>query len=48
MLTAENIKLIRYCKFYMAMMANEVLKESPIAEICMLFGNCNRGTIQTI
>jgi DNA polymerase theta len=31
----------------MAMMANEILKESPISEICATFGNCSRGVIQS-
>jgi DNA polymerase theta len=48
MLTPEDLKLIRYCKFYMALMANEVLKESPITEICAAFGNCNRGQVQSV
>eukprot|EP00347_Sterkiella_histriomuscorum_P009329 403341625 len=46
-LTAEEQKLVRYCKFYMAMIMNEILKETPQNEICNIF-NIKRGDIQTI
>jgi hypothetical protein len=36
--------LIRHCKFYLALTANEILKETPINEICDEF-KCNRGHI---
>ena len=39
--------MIKYCKFYMALVANEVLKETPISEICDTF-KCSRGQVQTV
>ena len=41
-------KLVRYCRFYMALMANCILQETPTPEICILFGNCSRGIVQTV
>lgn len=46
--TEADYKLVRYSKFYMALQANEILKETPVPEICAKFGNCPRGTIQTV
>ena len=46
--TEADYKLVRYCKFYMALQANEILKETPVPEICRKFGGCPRGTIQTV
>ena len=46
-MTEADFKLVRYSRFYMALMANEILKETPIIEICAMFGNCNRGVVQT-
>lgn len=46
-MTEEDFKLVRYSRFYMALMANCILKETPIPEICAIFGNCNRGIVQT-
>ena len=37
--------LVRYCKFYMALMANEILKETPMTDICQAFGKCSRGIV---
>lgn len=31
-LTAEDEKMIKYCKFYTAMIMNEILKETPISK----------------
>ncbi len=31
-LTPEDQKLVRYCKFYMALIMNEILKEMPISK----------------
>lgn len=39
--------LLKHCKFYMALIANEILRETPISEICETF-SCQRGFIQTI
>jgi len=33
----EDKKLVKYCKFYMAMILTELLKETPISEICWIF-----------
>jgi hypothetical protein len=33
-LSPEDERLVRYCKFYMALIMNEILKETPINEIC--------------
>ena len=41
----ENFKLVRYCKFYMALMAHYILIETPMPEICAEFGNCSRGIV---
>lgn len=46
-MTDADTKLVRYCKFYMALMANYILKETPVPEICLLFGNCSRGVVQS-
>ena len=46
--TENDYRLIRHCKFYMALQANEILKETPVPEICRMFGNCSRGVIQTV
>ena len=44
-MTAADFKLVTYSRFYMALMANEILKEKPMSEICMDF-NCQRGQVQ--
>ena len=46
-MTEQDFKLVRYCKFYMALMANYILQETPIPEICASFGNVNRGIVQS-
>lgn len=46
-LDEETLQLIKYCKFYMAMVINEILKETPVAEICRLF-EVKRGDIQSM
>jgi len=33
-MTEADFKLVRYCRFYMALMANQILKETPMPEIC--------------
>lgn len=38
----DKLKLIKYCKFYMALMAYEILKETPVNKICEAF-KCNKG-----
>ena len=43
-LDEKQKEMIKYCKFYMALMANEVLKETPISEICDMF-KCGRGQV---
>jgi hypothetical protein len=45
-LSNDQRVLIRHCKFYMALIANEILKETPVQEICDTF-KCNRGAVQT-
>lgn len=32
-LNVEEERMIKYCKFYMAMIMNEILKETPISNI---------------
>jgi len=34
-LTSEEEKLVRYCKFYMALQINEILKETPISKLSL-------------
>ncbi|TNV86103.1 hypothetical protein FGO68_gene147 [Halteria grandinella] len=46
-LRPEDEKLVKYCKFYMALQMNEILKETPITEICQQF-QCKRGDVQTL
>ena len=43
-MTDKDTKLVRYCKFHMALMANFILKETPMKEICDIF-ECNRGIV---
>lgn len=40
-----DFKLVRYCRFYMALMANYILCETPMPEICHIFGDCSRGQV---
>ena len=46
-MTKEDNELVKYSKFYMAMVLNDILKETPIAELCMLYG-LKRGDIQSM
>lgn len=46
-LTDSEYQLVKYCKFYMAIIMNEILKETPIKDICLMFG-LKRGDIQAM
>ena len=46
-LSGSSLELVKYCKFYMAMIMNEILKETPIKDICLMF-NLKRGDIQAM
>ena len=46
-MSAEDEKLVRYCKFYLALILNDILKETPINELCQQY-HCKRGDIQTL
>jgi hypothetical protein len=46
MVTEKDEKLIKYCKFYSALMTLEILKETPMPEICDMF-KCQRGNVQS-
>mmetsp|Transcript_14559 Transcript_14559/g.19724 ORF Transcript_14559/g.19724 Transcript_14559/m.19724 type:complete len:192 (+) Transcript_14559:882-1457(+) len=47
-MTEADFKLVRYSRFYMALMMSFILLETPVAEICVAFGNCSRGIVQTV
>ena len=52
MCLAEQMKnsdtlLVKYCKFYMAMQANLILKETRLIDICKVL-ECKRGDVQNI
>ena len=34
MMSPEDKELVKYCKFHMAMILNDILKETPIHELC--------------
>jgi hypothetical protein len=38
------MELIKYCKFYQAIILNDILKETPMAELCKIY-NTKRGEI---
>ena len=46
-LTDDNKLLIKHCKFFMALIANEVLKETPMKDIADMFG-VQRSVVQNI
>ena len=46
-MTDEDLELVKYCKFYMAMILNEILKETPVLELCAMYG-LKRGDVQSL
>lgn len=47
-LSAEELELIKYCKFYMALILNDILKETPITDLREVREQeLKRGDIQT-
>lgn len=46
-MTEDEQELVKYCKFYMAMILNEILKETPVAQIADMF-KLKRGDIQSL
>ena len=43
-MTKEDKELVKYSKFYMAMVLNDILKETPMSELCVLYG-LKRGDV---